>query len=444
MEQPALWDREERLDSDSTVVFDMHAVPQKKRKLEETAGGFERLAKDLAASSVQLRDFMREHIKEVEALERELFDKDKIIGKLGKKNVQLENENARLENERINLTGYIDILEDEKFDLLTDNDQLRVKIFKIEEKRDKEEEKREQAEKKLKEYREAQRHIAAQLDSDKTSNKTCSKPFNYKNLLPISSSDNHSKTVMQGPHSITTAMQALNTSLVLGGGVSLPPSPDQPDQPVPSALMSYPSVLTLDVGGRIFKVSRKKLEAGSSHFRSLLSNTTAWEPQEDGTYFLDADADLFEHMLRFMRRPEVFPLFYDASKGFDYDLYNRLEVEATHFQVWELAKWIAEKKYLEAVEMTIYPWPNTLKLDELAQETLPGNASKDIHIIPRTRKKFICSCRIPVHMGAKEECDAACEEARGDGPIDYEEVSYVETVTVKKEVVFNEYVCRAA
>lgn len=177
----------------------------------------------------------------------------------------------------------------------------------------------------------------------KTSNKTCSKPFNYKNLLPIPSSDNHSKTVMQGPHSITTAMQALNTSLVLGGGVSLPPSPDQPDQPVPSALMSYPSVLTLDVGGRIFKVSRKKLEAGSSHFRSLLSNTTAWEPQEDGTYFLDADADLFEHMLRFMRRPEVFPLFYDASKGFDYDLYNRLEVEATHFQVWELAKWIAEK-----------------------------------------------------------------------------------------------------
>lgn len=144
----------------------MHAVPQKKRKLEETAGGFERLAKDLAASSVQLRDFMREHIKEVEALERELFDKDKIIGKLGKKNVQLENENARLENERINLTGYIDILEDEKFDLLTDNDQLRVKIFKIEEKRDKEEEKREQAEKKLKEYREAQRHIAAQLDSE--------------------------------------------------------------------------------------------------------------------------------------------------------------------------------------------------------------------------------------------------------------------------------------
>ena len=79
----------------------MYAAPQKKHKLDETAGGFERLAKDLAASLVQLRDFMTEHTKEIEALEEELVGKNKIIAKLEKKNIGIDNENDRLENEQI-------------------------------------------------------------------------------------------------------------------------------------------------------------------------------------------------------------------------------------------------------------------------------------------------------------------------------------------------------
>ena len=125
---------------------------------------------------------------------------------------------------------------------------------------------------------------------------------------------------MSNVKKLTTAMQNLNTSLVLGGDVSVPPSPDQPDHPDPSAPPSHPSVLTLDVGGRIFKVSRSTLEAGSSYFRTLLSNTPAWEPHEYGTCFLDVDPELFEHLLHLMRRPTVFPLSYNASKGVDYDL----------------------------------------------------------------------------------------------------------------------------
>lgn len=130
----------------------MYAAPQKKCKLDETAGGFKRLAKDLAASSVQLRDFVTEHTKEIEALEEELIGKNKIIAKLEKKNVGIDNENDRLENEKI--------------DLSTDNDQLRDKIVRMEEKHEEEVVKRKQAEKKLKEYREAQRYVAAQFDSE--------------------------------------------------------------------------------------------------------------------------------------------------------------------------------------------------------------------------------------------------------------------------------------
>lgn len=45
-----------------------------------------------------------------------------------------------------------------------------------------------------------------------------------------------------------------------------------------------------------------------------------------------------------MRRPNVFPLFYDKAKGgYDFDLYNRLEVEAEYFQVEGLYEWLSEK-----------------------------------------------------------------------------------------------------
>jgi hypothetical protein len=67
------------------------------------------------------------------------------------------------------------------------------------------------------------------------------------------------------------------------------------------------------------------------------------EKSRSGSYFLDADPNLFEHLLRFMRRPEVFPLFYNHAAGFDYDLYNRLQAEAEYFQIDALYEWIKAK-----------------------------------------------------------------------------------------------------
>ncbi|CAN9105220.1 unnamed protein product [Alternaria alternata] len=95
----------------------------------------------------------------------------------------------------------------------------------------------------------------------------------------------------------------------------------------------YPRHLTLDVGGRKFKVSCDTLKSESGWFKRQLSGRFGpWEPELDGSYFMDTDPDLFEYLLRFMRRPEVFPLFYSKMNGFDYDLYNRLQAEALYFQ----------------------------------------------------------------------------------------------------------------
>lgn len=95
---------------------------------------------------------------------------------------------------------------------------------------------------------------------------------------------------------------------------------------------SYPAIITLNVGGRHFVVSATVLIANSGLFRRQLSDHPGWTPQPDGTYFFDADPDLFVYLLTFLRRPSLFPVLYTPAAGFDYILYNRLEVEAEHFE----------------------------------------------------------------------------------------------------------------
>jgi hypothetical protein len=57
----------------------------------------------------------------------------------------------------------------------------------------------------------------------------------------------------------------------------------------------------------------------STYFESLLSGR--WNTaREDGSYFVDADPDLFVHILRYLRR-RVLPVFYNLQKGHDYALY---------------------------------------------------------------------------------------------------------------------------
>jgi hypothetical protein len=67
------------------------------------------------------------------------------------------------------------------------------------------------------------------------------------------------------------------------------------------SISTYPKILTLDIGGRKFKVSCDILEAESGLFRLQLSGHFTWEPEGDGTYFIDADPEIFEYLMRFMR-----------------------------------------------------------------------------------------------------------------------------------------------
>jgi hypothetical protein len=209
----------------------------------------------------------------------------------------------------------------------------------------------------------------------------------------------------------------------------------------PSTEPERPTIITLDVSGRHFKVSSDILIAESGFFKRQLSAQYNWTPQRDGTYFIDADPALFEHLLNFMRRPSVFPVFWSQDKGFDYNLYQRLQAEAEYFQMSSLDKWIKEEKYLQAVTIRTYE-PVTRDLDKVTQERIAGNMTKDWHYVPKVHKTSIRPRRIQCRYGKREACGGACHGYKGDDNTDYDEADYLEVVTVKREVVFDEEVCK--
>jgi hypothetical protein len=202
-----------------------------------------------------------------------------------------------------------------------------------------------------------------------------------------------------------------------------------------------PKVITLDVAGRLFKVSSDILIAESGLFERQLSARYNWVPQKDGTYFLDADPVLFEHLLNFMRRPSAYPVFWSQHQGYDYNLYQRLQAEAEYFQMDGLHKWIKEKKYLRAITICAYQ-PETSELKDVSRERLAGNMTKDWHYVSKVRKFYVCPRGIQVHYGNRDACGRACHNAQGDDDTDYEEEEYLEVVSVKKEIVFDEEVCK--
>ncbi|KAF2797853.1 hypothetical protein K505DRAFT_213414, partial [Melanomma pulvis-pyrius CBS 109.77] len=109
-------------------------------------------------------------------------------------------------------------------------------------------------------------------------------------------------------------------------------------------------IIILDVSGRKFR-TRKDTLATSDYFKGLVSRWgDSADRQEDGSYFIDADPEVFEHLLGFMRRPSRFPLYWTKEKGFDYVLYNKLEAEADFFLLHDLRDWIHQKQYLNAVK----------------------------------------------------------------------------------------------
>jgi hypothetical protein len=97
---------------------------------------------------------------------------------------------------------------------------------------------------------------------------------------------------------------------------------------------------TIKTSQRNFITDPERWSGQSLYFKRLFSGE--WnDKQEDGSYFIETDAAIFEHILRYLRTG-ILPLFYDREKGHDFALYQAVLEEAKYFVINRLEKWICD------------------------------------------------------------------------------------------------------
>ncbi|KAL9621092.1 MAG: hypothetical protein Q9160_004477 [Pyrenula sp. 1 TL-2023] len=192
--------------------------------------------------------------------------------------------------------------------------------------------------------------------------------------------------------------------------------------------------IILNVGGRHFVTSPDTL-SGSSYFKALLSER--WKTQDDGSYFVDADPELFEHVLRYPRHKTV-PLFYDRSKGHNIGMYMALLQVADYLGVEELIKYLRDKWYFQMVTMRV----TTEEVDHpyYTTEEMQTNVEVEYQSACTTRKVYVCPRGIAVHMESPASCGNDCRKRSKEWVNDYEDRIVQKLVRIKREVFVSQEV----
>lgn len=194
--------------------------------------------------------------------------------------------------------------------------------------------------------------------------------------------------------------------------------------------------VTLQIGERRFVTTLQTLEE-SGFFASLLSGR--WDnAEEDGSYFVDADPTLFEHILRYLRRG-VLPIFYDKAKGHDYGMYLALLEEAKYFDITRLVDWVENKQYLHAIKTKV----SGKEVEGTDQLCATRETDVDVRWHPTwgTRKVYICPRGIYVHRGNPRACGRDCRKAQGDADVIYEDEPVLRALVTEKQVIFDLDAC---
>lgn len=175
--------------------------------------------------------------------------------------------------------------------------------------------------------------------------------------------------------------------------------------------------------------------AGATYFQALLSGR--WKAQDDGSFFIDADPRLFEHILSFLRH-NTLPLFYDRTKGHDHGLYMALLGEAEYLGVEGLVRYLREKVYLQVVKVR----HSAEELNTLEDVDLIVGMDTEVeyHVVRNKKKVYVCPRSISLHRGQPQLCGRQCQNAKGGAGNLFEDENVMKLVRVKRQLIVDERV----
>lgn len=198
--------------------------------------------------------------------------------------------------------------------------------------------------------------------------------------------------------------------------------------------------VTLDVGGRKFVTLATTLSE-SQFLGSLVSGRWQHNRQEDGSYFIDADPDLFKEILNYLRR-QWMPLFWDREKGHDLARYKTLLQEAEYYGIPKLAEWLKKQKYLDAVTNSTEFHKCLILADDssypnVSTSRLPSSKSMTQRMVEvKFVEKNIYSC-LDRHHYSVDCCDIDCFKLRAECDMPQKKSYHWQAVAVDNIVVLN-------
>ena len=200
-------------------------------------------------------------------------------------------------------------------------------------------------------------------------------------------------------------------------------------------------IVTLNLGTHPFTTHASTLTRESTFFTALLSGTWG-DKAADGSYFIDSDPVVFEHILRYLRS-SVFPLFYNKDRGFDYGLYAQMLEQARFLGIEKLKGWIEGQGYLKAVK--VVREINVIELEHIhVGDTTDAATEVEYHMMKKkTEKVYVCPRGLGAHRGRRDKCGRQCDNARGDAADLYEDEVVLQVMEVRKRVVFDVEKCFA-
>ena len=249
------------------------------------------------------------------------------------------------------------------------------------------------------------------------------------NLRPPTTNEGHNDPPQNGGEAL------IKTSDKTNGGMSDPRSGNMGRAMEKDAEKDV--YITLRLGERWFTALKQTLTNESGYFKARFGGRCNERPSADGSYPVDADPDLFVHILQYLRRG-IYPLIYSRAGGHDYAAYLALLAEAKYFQIDSLRKWIEQERYVDAVS-TAYEVERQV-IDTCYYDSTDSNSQLSYQAAWGTKKVYICPRGIAVHRGDRNKCGKLCAEARGMGDI-YEDEAVMSAIVIRQRTRFNMKIC---